>query len=351
MSEQTISDRDKDEDEDEDGIFRLFDMLVEEVSLVDRPANKRRFLVVKRRDEMAQANAGTEVVVDETGELTAKPDDGGDGAGDGVGDGEGGGDATAAAIVAVEEAISKALTIPKPVKAAVLRLATEALERQLSLVDTIKSAKETDEQIDKPLPAQVSREIGAIVKLLQGIGERYPSPVAGAAAAKSDDETDAVALDDLVSALNSITEKVTPIDKRGRKMAKEKLKRFRAALKALDELLKELDPEAAGIVAEPAKGLHDGKDKGKTKKDDKPAEPIAKSSPDVEKLVTSVTELTEVVKQQSTELTALKKAHGLPSALTVDGGGGPPPKEASWPADMNNPINRDTVKKEHWFGE
>ncbi|MGO8996585.1 MAG: hypothetical protein ACLQVI_25000 [Polyangiaceae bacterium] len=36
----------------EGGVHRLLDMLVEEVSLVDRAANKRRFLVVKRESEM-----------------------------------------------------------------------------------------------------------------------------------------------------------------------------------------------------------------------------------------------------------------------------------------------------------
>jgi hypothetical protein len=39
--------------EDEDGIHRLSDIVVEEVSLVDRAANKRRFLVVKRSAEKA----------------------------------------------------------------------------------------------------------------------------------------------------------------------------------------------------------------------------------------------------------------------------------------------------------
>lgn len=338
MSEQTISDRQIDDDEDEDGIFRLFDMLVEEVSLVDRPANKRRFLLVKRRDQMAQPQAGTEVVEDANGDFSSKD-----------ADGKPAGDAADGDAVADDGVAKQALTIPKPVKAAVLRLATEALERQLSLVDTIKSAKETDEQVAKPLPAQLSREIAAIVKLLQGIGERYPSPVAGNAdAAKSDDATDAVVLDDLLAALNTITEQVTPIDKRGRKMAKDKLKRFRAALKALDDLLKELDPESGSAIVDPTKVRDKDKDKkSKTKKSDD----AAKSSPDVEKLVASVTQLTDVVKKQAVDLQAIRKAHGLPSALTVEGGGGDPPKETSWPADMNNPVNRETVKKEHWFGD
>ena len=36
----------------DDGVHRLVDMVVEEVSLVDRAANKHRFLVVKRETDM-----------------------------------------------------------------------------------------------------------------------------------------------------------------------------------------------------------------------------------------------------------------------------------------------------------
>ena len=36
----------------DDGVHRLVDMVVEEVSLVDRAANKHRFLIVKRDDAM-----------------------------------------------------------------------------------------------------------------------------------------------------------------------------------------------------------------------------------------------------------------------------------------------------------
>jgi hypothetical protein len=46
----------------EDGVHRLLDMLVEEVSLVDRAANKRRFLIVKRDAEMATKKKTVEPV-------------------------------------------------------------------------------------------------------------------------------------------------------------------------------------------------------------------------------------------------------------------------------------------------
>ncbi len=74
-------------DEDEaseraDGVHRLVDMVVEEVSLVDRAANQRRFLIVKRRMKMAD-------------EGTPAPDDA-------PGDGNGGGGAAASGTVTPE---------------------------------------------------------------------------------------------------------------------------------------------------------------------------------------------------------------------------------------------------------
>ena len=60
------------DDEDEPKVHRLRDMVVEEVSLVDRAANKRRFLIVKRSDEMAEdGEVGAEVKPDGRGGLTA----------------------------------------------------------------------------------------------------------------------------------------------------------------------------------------------------------------------------------------------------------------------------------------
>src|SRR5512143_490249 len=53
------------------GVHRLRDILVEEVSLVDRAANKRRFLVVKRSSEMAdngKPNSRRKAGEDPTGE-------------------------------------------------------------------------------------------------------------------------------------------------------------------------------------------------------------------------------------------------------------------------------------------
>lgn len=59
-----------------DGVHRLVDMVVEEVSLVDRAANKHRFLIVKRDDAMDDDTTLTEVA-------TATADEGTDDTGGG----------------------------------------------------------------------------------------------------------------------------------------------------------------------------------------------------------------------------------------------------------------------------
>lgn len=121
--------------------FRLRDILVEEVSLVDRAANKRRFLVVKSGSTMAKT----------------------------------------------EETVSVAkVDLPKPVKEGLLRMLTEALERLVSVANLVRDAKETEEQMEQPVPKPLGAEILKVCELLQGALEKYPSPVAGRDATTKD---------------------------------------------------------------------------------------------------------------------------------------------------------------------
>ena len=50
----------------DDGVHRLVDMVVEEVSLVDRAANKHRFLIVKRDDAMDDDNTTDTTTTDQS---------------------------------------------------------------------------------------------------------------------------------------------------------------------------------------------------------------------------------------------------------------------------------------------
>lgn len=148
---------DVDNDDDEDG-HRLHDIRAEEVSIVDRAANRRRFLLLKRSDDMSDPR-GAQVIEDQDGNLVTGKD---------------------------EEARKVEMKIPAPVKEAVERSATEALNRLQSVVNMVKEATPTEDESKTPLPEKLGMELRAISGLLGGIGEKYPSPTAKVEEAEAD---------------------------------------------------------------------------------------------------------------------------------------------------------------------
>lgn len=143
-----------------DEVYELEGIEVQEVSLVDKPANRRRFLVVKRTGEVRSGEndpMATETKKDDKAAADA-------------------GSASAAAAKAMHK-------IPGPVKEAVARALTEASERLTSLLNSVKAAEATEEQMAAPLPKEIADEALAIVNLIRSIGEKYPSPKAAAASA------------------------------------------------------------------------------------------------------------------------------------------------------------------------
>lgn len=126
--------------------FRLRDILVEEVSFVDRAANRRRFLIVKQRGGNMDP---TRTATNDVAEATLEAD--------------------VAAVAKVD--------LPGPVKEGLLRIVTEALERLVSVSNMVKEAGETSETSAEPVPAELGEEITAISDLLRGALSRYPSPM------------------------------------------------------------------------------------------------------------------------------------------------------------------------------
>src|SRR6266481_777244 len=87
------NDRASQPDEGQSGVHRLRDIVVEEVSLVDRAANKRRFLVVKRSEGMAKMNDDDDEKDEESEESDdAEDEDAEKARGDGDGEDEDGED-------------------------------------------------------------------------------------------------------------------------------------------------------------------------------------------------------------------------------------------------------------------
>jgi hypothetical protein len=358
MANETTPARDRDEEE---GLHRLRDMVVEEVSLVDRAANKRRFLIVKRSDDMADddktelrpgdAGDGVEKAKKKPGadngeemdeQKRKKPAEAEDAekarrraAGDGdedeaekardPKDEDDDEDETEKAKASDDEdeddegeddekkrSRKQDLALPTAVKEAALRLLTEALERLMNVANRVKEAAETANEASATLPADLLAEIGAIAQILGKLGAGN-APAAKAA-----------------------------VEKPGARMAKDRLDRFQKALALLAEILKELTDSKQAAPA-PTAGAAEA---GVRKRDaGVPPAPV----PGLAELVAGIGELTRVVKRQEDELSRIRQARGVSNTIPVDGGRRAAPEEVSWPFDMNRPITRDKVKKEVSF--
>lgn len=375
--------------EPKEGQHRLTDMLVEEVSFVDRGANKKRFLIVKRRGPMATAAAG-ELVPDgrggmrrvstrkaggdeeETDEEKAKkagkkPPFGGNKAPPfGKKPKEGEGDEEEEAEKAAgeeeeteEEKAAKAAdgeeeetdeafeddkkkkaagkTTKADVRKAVLATVTQAIELLMDAAEDLKDGGEDDdEQGDYAPPASVTanakKALGLLAKMLGS--------------------------DTVKSVLGKAFEFGAELaQKAGRRMSKERLDRFTKALGDLQSILKEVmslpeikdDTEKRGAALMKALA--------------KVAKAAASGTTDdgrVDQLLEAVTELTETVQEQAATIGKLEKrnevlrkgAGGLSNQAGVESreaGGGGEGGEVEWPFDLNRPIDKAHTDKDTSF--
>lgn len=271
--------------DEEQAVHRLRDIVVEEVSLVDRAANKRRFLVVKRSDAMAKPEILDEEDETETEEDVAQKADAAD-------------EVAAEADAPATPEKAKAPKKKKQAKDA-MPTVTEALKRLMVVAKGLQKAPEMD----------VSVELEGVAVLL-GKKESDKAPV-------------------------------TPVAKVGARMAKTRLERFHKAVELLSAILEELTDadDVDGEEAMPTAGAAEAK----------PTPDAATPSPMVAELVSEMQKLARVVKRQEEELSGLRQARGVSNAIQVDSARRAEPPDVSWPFDMNRPISRDKVRKEVSF--
>jgi hypothetical protein len=376
--------------DDEDGVHRLRDIVVEEVSLVDRAANKRRFLVVKRSGDMPDdGQHGTEVKPEDKGAATetrvekakkkpkvppdaetekarrrAAPTDGDDDetekarAKDDEEDAEKARSRSRAADDEEEDAekargddeedddeVEKAGSKKKPTVGGRPEANEEFQEGATEKADD----DEEDDDDDFVLPSAVKNAVLGVLaqslERLMAVANRVKE------ADEPDDETEPSVPDDVGEELEAIGELLEDVGERfdgatekrgvkkaGARMAKDRLDRFQKALALLSEVLKELTD--AKKPMEPTAGAAEDK----VEKRD--------AAPGMRDLVASIGELTRVVKRQEDELARIRQTRGVSNAIPVDGGGRrAEAQEVSWPLDMNRPISRDSVAKAVSFYE
>lgn len=187
-------------EKDRDNLHRLRDMIIRSVHAVDRGANKRRFAVIKRDEDMPYGDfdLGPEIIENADGSLSA---------------------------------VEKQLAMPGAAKAGMTRIITEAMERGAALLEEVKGATEDD---DVEVPTQPITEALAIGKLYASVGERYPSPQS-----KADEEEDEMSKKELLE---------EDEEQKAKKAAKEEDEEEMKAKKQEDE--EEEDEEKAKKAAE-----------------------------------------------------------------------------------------------------
>lgn len=355
--------------EDEKPTHRLTRMTVQEVSLVDRAANKRRFLVTKREEPMKAK--------------PVKKEDAATAAANVADDNASGGDSSAAAGgTAMQQQIKEGLTAAL----------SAAAEKIVAIAQEVDAMPVTDQTTEPAVPESVTKQLAEVVAMCSDIASKFGGAVAAGAssgesaanATPAPDPTTTKATDeekeptdqeksavddaeketaekglnaeanaDLVAksvaarlglalpAAQSLVKRVQ-LAKVGRRMAKQRLETFMKALDMLLGIAKELryDAEKSAAAAAAARKATAGA--------------VEKSAaPDmalVDELVKSAESMVEIAKAKDAEIVSvraelakaneriasLEKVTAGSNVLPVDGGGSRPNGGVYWPLDLNS---------------
>jgi hypothetical protein len=298
------------------GVHRLVDMVVEEVSLVDRPANKQRFLIVKRDEEMAKAAGAKGKAAPPKGKGPKdKPPAGAEDPKDPMDEEE-----------ETEEPTPSNDKPPpdkpppgkgkKPAKKAeedgsLLSAALSALEGLTEAVEILATVGEDE----------AGPQLGELAEELDELADRLAT-----AAGAPDPDTGEEGEDPGGFAPGTEDGSV------GKALAavRETIKRVRAVVAAAERTSKTEGTTPPG----------DGGGSG--------AAPAAVAKGEAAELREEVKKLRELLGGQQERIVALEKGVGLPNSTSADerpGAGHGDEEDESWPMDMNKPRDRTSVDK------
>lgn len=319
-------------------VFRLHDMSVEEVSVVDRAANRRKFLLVKREGDMG---IGSEVVTNADGSLSAaKPAAVTPPAGEPTGTDTGASESAAKALPgdakqSFVDVVEAALTGLGKAKA--LLASSADAEGVLDIV--VKTADDLADSVFAFLGIEPDENNANLTKPAQtpeapaGMGKRLEVRRAKRVIQKAEAEK-----------LGT-----TFIAKVGAKMAKDRLDRLQAAFAALSDVINEVMPKVDTDKAKdgtPSAGL------AEQKPGEKPA--VAPSVPEKKKkghspeAQAALNKAASIIKSQAEQLGALRDSRQTSNGAPVEVQKARS-QDVSWPLDMNDPINEASSGKE-FFG-
>lgn len=315
-------------------VFRLTDMSVEEVSVVDRAANRRKFLVVKREGDMA---IGAKVTTNSDGTLTAALPPANTPS------------ATESAPAAPTETEAAAKGISPEAKQAFSTVVEGALEGLAKAKQLLASGGSTEGVLDAVV--KVADDLADSVFAFLGIegdgsnaGLTAPAdePDAPAGMGKRLEVRRAkrvVAKDAGEKTANAI------VAKYGAKMSKERLDRFQTALQVFQELLADVMPKVDTDKAKGEMSAGIAEQKPGEKPATQPTTAKKGIDPAAQKLLNQAA---ATIKKQAEQLGALRNTTQASNSAEVEvtkSRG----QDVSWPLDMNDPVNEETSGKE-FFG-
>ena len=308
----------------DDQTYRLTDLNTKEVSLVDRAANKRKFLIIKRSEKM-----NPELTQKANGELT-------------------------------EVKTDPVIKMRSDWKESVATMAQQALDRIVKIVDTVKSAEVKDAE-DLEFPQEIVAELGEIASLIQALPfktqkaantheallKEKQEALQACAAKVAGGELKGADLQAEISKLSDIAWQirepalVASISKADGHWMSQLKGIFDELKKVLGEFKEAMPKKAAvsGVGIQPDTSVITTVDQVFEKPED-----MAKLAKSIERLQESITDLNglrDSVAKAQADLAQLKSGVGLPAGsseaeviITKAG------NDTTWPRDLNKP-NKD----------
>lgn len=341
--------------EDKNEVHRLTDMLVKEVSLVDRAANGREFLIIKSHKEPPKMPAGAEVNTTKDGGYTAQPPP------PAV---SGAGAATAPPAPQAAPPGSQ----PGAPGAGPVGLTMEVKQAMTQVIAgaTAKLA-EAQKMIDGAsiVPDETQLSVDPLVECLSAVGDGLedslyallgldptlspePNGAGGPGAPPPPGAGPAVEPPSMAKRLELLkAHRVlakAAVDKAfrnvvlkyGAKMAKTRLARLKTVMQTLQSIVGEVEP-AAKVAPPPPPAAAGGAAPPKDEEKDKPAATAKNLESENAQLKKALGEVTEVAKAATTALSSLRSNIQAPNSLPVERSETAKAEtQVSWPSDMNH---------------
>jgi hypothetical protein len=363
----------EDEDDEQQGkkkkaSYRLHRIRVNELSFVDRGANRCRFLIVKRSNEMdPNAQKEIEVSANEDGELVTETPTKKEGE---VAAAPAPAPTDGAPPPAADPAEPKeaALKMPGAVKEKVLRTLTATIQGLVAIGKEVKDAEETDEKLPSPIPSSVSSKIKQAQDMLGGVLQAYPNPSSAGGDTEKLDEDGETAPAEKTG--DSDQDDDGDVEKRRSTMSAKAFKDAQKALTILsgffDQAMKTV--QEAGLVDALSKKGDEASKEPDEKPDEKSVEkqdasnsetPAESQEPrpqvvelpkeflehlqDLGKGLTRVATVAksqgDALQRQGEAIEALRRSPRSPQSISVEG---PAPTELTvWPIDLNGGETAD----------